>query len=357
MRPIRPSDNAIAPPKSVARRGRWVWLSGAVVVLALGGWLVARERAREAERAAALAAGYNQSPEAGERLRACLARDPDDIEVLETLVVWSLRGKVPFSQFEPQLDRLCELERADPTPWRNRARERIRAGRVEEGIADGFRALELSPRDSETLELVANTALETGDPALAVQALGKLNSYPAPPDDLTELLVRAHLQSGDVGEAEQAVARFFPATRSDARSQLLRGLVCQAAGRHAEAIPLLRSAGRSSEFRSNALFSLSKSLSALGRQEEARQALEELDAAQARERAVIDAGQRPKDLNAQVRAAEALLSDGKPMEAVDLLERAAAIHGRQPAAMAVLARAYRALGREDLARLCDQIKR
>ena len=334
-----------------------MWVAGmaVVVALAVGGWLLARDRAHAADRAAALAAAYDQRPDAHERLVACLARDPDDVLVLETLVVWSLRDGAPFAQFEPYIDRLCELKPADPGPWRTRAARRIRAGRVAEGIADGLRSLELGLDDSEALELIATTAVEAGDPALAVRVLSpRLESSPRPPDDLVALLVRAQLQVGDVGGAERALDRYFPTTRTDARSLLLRGLVHQAAGRHADAVTLLRAASRSPEHRSAAFFALAKSLSALGREEDARQALDELDAAQARARAVVDAQQRRNDLAAQVRAAEAHLADGKAAEAAELLVRATAALGRSREAMAVLARAYRQLGREDLARQCEQ---
>src|SRR6516165_1455271 len=138
MRRVHPSDKPVTPPPPAARRGRWVWVAaaGAVVVLAVGGWPLVRERARAAaDRSAALAAAHDQRPDAGERLTACLARDP--------------------------------------APWRTRATQRIRAGRVAEGIADGLRALELDPGDSDTLELVATYALEAGDPALAVRELGR----------------------------------------------------------------------------------------------------------------------------------------------------------------------------------------
>jgi tetratricopeptide (TPR) repeat protein len=334
----------------------WVAAAGAVVGFAVGGWLIAREQARAADRTAALDAGHDQLPDAGERLTACLARNPDDIEVLETLVVWSLQRGAPFAHVEPHLDRLCELEPTVPAPWRTRAAQRIRAGRVAEGIADGLRALELDPGDSETLKLVATTALEAGDPALVVRELGRrLESSPRPPDDVAALLVRAHLQAGDVGRAEQTLDHYFPATRADAQARLLRGLVHQAAGRHADAVPLLRAAGLSpSEHQFAALSALAKSLSALGREEDARKALDELDAAQARQRVVLDAHQRPDDLAAQVRAAEVHLADGKPAEAAGLLERATAALGRSAEATALLARAYRQLGREDLARRCEQ---
>ena len=357
----RPPDKSIAPRPASASNGRWVGVVGAgaivVAVLAIVWWLLDRNRAQAADRAAALAAAHDQSPNAGERLRAYLARDPDDVEVLETLVVVSLRGGVPFAQFEPYLDRLCDLKPADPSPLRTRATQRIRAGRVAAGIADALRAEELEPGDFKTLELIAANALEAGDPALAVRVLAPhLENSPRPPDDLAELLVQAHLQAGNVGESERALDRYFPASRADSQSLLLRGLVHQAAGRHAGAVPLLRAAARSPEHRSAALFALAKSLTVLGRDEEARQVLEELDAAQSRVRAVVDAQQQPNDLPAQIRAAEAHLADGKPADAVELLVRATTTLGRTPEAIAVLARAYRQIGREDLARQCEQTK-
>src|SRR5437870_1168603 len=164
---VRPSNKPIRPPRPATRRRRWVWVAGAVVVLAVGAWLFAREWARAADRSAALAAAYEQRPDADARLTACLARDPNDVEVVEALVVWLLRGGAPFAQIEPHLDRLCELKPADPAPWRNRAAQRIGNGRVAEGIADGLRALELNPGDHETRKAVASTALEAGDHALA----------------------------------------------------------------------------------------------------------------------------------------------------------------------------------------------
>jgi Tfp pilus assembly protein PilF len=77
---------------------------------------------------------------------------------------------------------------------------------------------------------------------------------------------------------------------------------------------------------------------------------------QVRERAVLDADQRPDDLAAQVRAAEAHLAGGNPREAAGRLEKAVARLGQSPEAAAVLARAYRQLGREDLARRWEQTR-
>lgn len=363
MRRVRKPDKQVPPtpiplPSPPApRRRRWLWVAaaGAVVVLVVGGWWFVREQARADDRREALAAGYDQRPDAGELLTACLARDPNDVQVLETLVVWSLRGRAPSAEVEPHLNRLCELKPTDPAPWRNRATLRIRNGRVAEGISDGLRALELAPNDHATRKVVAAAALENGDPALAARELTRLLASPQPSDDTAAMLVRAHLQAGDVARAEQALDRYFPAARTDAQSRLLRGLVHQSAGRHEDAAVALRSAAdQPSEHRFAALAALAKSLATVGRDEDARKALDELEIVQIRERAILDAAQQPDDLAAQVRAAEAYLADKKPTEAADLLERATAKLGRSAAAAAVLVRAYRQLGREDLARRWEQ---
>ena len=213
MRHVRQSNKPITPPTPATRRRRWVWVAGAgaVVVLAVGAWLYARERPRAADRTAALAAAADQGPDAGEQLKACLARDPNDVEVVETLVVWSLRSGVPFAQVEPHLDRLCELKPADPAPWRTRASQRIRNGRPAEGIADGLRALELDPSDDATRKLVAAAALEAGDHAVAARELERLlESSPRPPDEIASMLVRAHLQAGDAGAPNRSSTATSP---------------------------------------------------------------------------------------------------------------------------------------------------
>lgn len=353
MNPARPTRQpATNPPR--AARPRWAWGACAVAVagLALGGWYLSRERARAAERNEILSAARFQNPDAGARLAARLARDPDDAELTEALVVWSMRAGKPFAEYEPHLDRLCALRPDDPAPWRTRAEQRIHNGRAADGIADGLRALDLAPDDHALRRLVATTALDAGDLDVAARELERLLQAPLPDAEGTAaLLVTVHARAGAADRAERVLNQHFPTSRTDPESRFLRGLVHQAAGRHAEAAGALREAAdRSPKYRARALHALAKSLSAAGREADARRALDELDALQSRERAVRDARQRPDDLPAQVRAAEALLTDGQPKEAAAVLERATARLGRSPGAAAVLARAYRQLGREDLAR-------
>jgi predicted Zn-dependent protease len=77
--------------------------------------------------------------------------------------------------------------------------------------------------------------------------------------------------------------------------------------------------------------------------------LAELDTVKAQNRLVLDAGQQPDDMQAQIRGAEVLLTQGKPAEAATMLERATRRIGKTPAAAKLLARAYREVGRPDLA--------
>jgi len=126
--------------------------------------------------------------------------------------------------------------------------------------------------------------------------------------------------------------------------------VVQAAGRHAEAVLLLRTLADSSpEYRQFALFRLAQSQTALGREDDARRSLDELEKLKARARIIVDAAQQPDDLAAQLRAAEVLLADGKAGEAAALLERAIFRIGKDPKAVRLLAVAYRKLDRPDLA--------
>jgi predicted Zn-dependent protease len=330
-----------------------------VIAGSFGGWYLLRERGRAVDREEALRAAREQQPDAADRLRAHLARKPADAEAVEALVECLLRAGTPFAEVEPHLNRLCELRPDDSVALRIRAGLRIRNGRLAEGLADGLRALELDPADHTTRKLVAMTAFEAGEHDVAARELGRLiESSPFPRNELAAALVKVHLQAGDVARAEEALDRHFPAAQAGAEGRALRGVVHQAAGRNAEAVAVLRAvADQSPEQRELALYHLAKAQSALGREDDARRTLDELEVVKARDRMVVDAGQRPDDMPTQVRAAEVLLADGKPKEAAALLEQAMRRLGRDPAAAVLLARAYRQLGRLDLADQWDPPKR
>jgi tetratricopeptide (TPR) repeat protein len=345
-----PKPSPQPPPQAAAKSGgRWVLLLLAVAGVALGGWYVVRERERKAERSAMLQAARDHKPDAAAPLLAHLAQHPDDAEALETLIEWQLWAKVPFAEVEPHLDRYCELRPDKPDSFRVRARLRVQNGRPEEGLADARRVLEAEPDDHNTRNLAAIAATEAGKHDVAVRELTRLlESSPVPRQPLAKLLVRNYLETGDAATAEQVLDRYFP--ENDPEGVVLRGRVHQTAGRHEAAIALFRTAAdKFPKQREAALYHLSESQRALGRNDDAARTLEELDQFKARDQVVRDARQQPDDLRAQVRAAEQLLADGNPAEAAELLEQAVARLGKTPAAALLLARAYRQAGRNDLA--------
>lgn len=321
----------------------------AVGIIVVGGYFV-REQART-ERAAVIRLGRRSDPEAATRLLAYLKRHPGDADVVEVLVAWHLRAKTAFSEVEPHIDRLCALRPGDPDPLRTRAALRAWNGRPDEAVVDGLRALEMAPDDHKTRRLVAVAAADARQFDIAIrEARRLLESSPFPKAEAGTMLVKAYLLAGDVQRAEQTLDDCFPASQSGMDGTALRAQVFQAAGRHVEAAALLRTlADKSPEYREFALFQLARSLTTLGREDDARKTLHELEAWKARTRLVVDANQRPDDMAAQLRAAEVLLADGKAGEAAALIERAIFRLGKDPAAARVLATAYRTLGRPDLA--------
>ena len=321
----------------------------AVMGIGIVAWYLARERSRQAERLVLLQFAREHHPDAPARMLAHLDRHPDDAEVLEALVEWQLWARNPAAEIEPRLDRLCTLAPDNLNAFRVRARLRVQNGRPAEGLADALHVVERDPADNNTRLLAAIAASEAGQPETAIRELTQLlENSPLQRDDLATRLVDAHLQAGDPIQAEVTLKRFLNTTTGEA--QLLRGRVYQAAGRHAEAIPLFRAvADKSPKERETALYSLAESQRALGREGDLARTLEELDRVKTRDRIVKDARQQPDSLAAQIRAAEVLIEDGQPAEAVAMLEQTMLRLGKSPTAGKVLARAYRQIGRTDLA--------
>ena len=146
---------------------------------------------------------------------------------------------------------------------------------------------------------------------------------------------RGHARAAPPGEDGRVFAR---------ASAALGALQVEEAARLLE--PLAAKPGPYHEF---ALFRLSQSYAALGRDDDARRVSQSLESVKAAQRIVVDARQRPDDLPSQLRAAEQLLGDGKPVEAAALLEPAIVRHGPDPRLTRLLAQSYRQLGRDDLA--------
>jgi tetratricopeptide (TPR) repeat protein len=345
------------PPKNrpSARVSTLGVVASLLVALILGGLYLVRERS-SIERDKVIQLARSHSPDAASTLAAHFQRHSDDEEIAELLVAWHLRAKSPFSEFEPVLDRLCALRPNDPNPLRTRTYLRAHHGRPKEAVADGLRALELANDDHATRRLVVLAAADAKQFDVAIREARKLlESSPVPRTEAGTMLVKAYLQAGDVIRAEETLEACFPITQASEERDALRAQIMQAAGRHAEAVALFRHlADQSPRYRESALYHLAKSQASLGREEDARASLDELETTRARKRLVVDAAQQPDNLEVQLRAAEALLSDGKTLEAAALVEQAILRLGKDPAATRLLAAAYRRLGRHELAAQWDR---
>jgi predicted Zn-dependent protease len=320
-----------------------------LALVAIGGaaWYSVTAQAHAA-RARILDDAQRDSAAAEKTLAAFAQEHPDDAEAYETLVAWHLRAESPLADFEIHLNRLCELRPQDADPLRTRAILRARDGRPEEAVVDGLQALELLPSDTTTRRIVATAAADAGQYDVAIREAQRLVDERSPPAaEHAVLLVKAYLQAGDAAGAEKALTAHFPAEVASSDRDALRAQVLQAGKKHVEAVTLLRAlAKQSREYREFALTRLAQSLAALGRADEGKQALAELEAVKSRSRVVLDANQRPDDQAAQWKAGQVLIEDGEYAKAIALLEAASQRHGVNAVGARLLARAYRGLGRE-----------
>lgn len=311
----------------------------------------------ESERETLIKLARRNSPAIGGRLTEFVTQHPEDAEVVELLVAWHLRENSPFVVVEPFLMRLSELRPNDPDLWKTRAILRGRNGQPEECLSDGLHVLSLSPDDNETRKLVIAVAGECGQHAIAFREARKLyESHRFPRRDAGTILIKTCLLAGDIAHAQEIVDECFPPADSDDDGKALRAQVFQAAARHGEAVALFRSLSQNSlVYREFALFRLSQSLVALRKDEEAKAALAELERVKSRKRAIVDAAQRPDDLQAQVRAADVLLEEGRATEAVAVLELAITRFGKESSLVSRLVLALRNAGQADRANRWEQI--
>lgn len=319
-------------------------------LLAAGGYSLSQTRKAEARREL-LRRSMDDQPKSAEALRRFVDSHPDDAEAVETLVAWHLRTKAPFVQFEELLDRLCQLRGDDLDPRRTRTALLAMNGRPEEAVEAGLAILKTAPDDHATRRLVAAAAADAGQVEVAVREARFLyESSTLPRRETATLLVKAHLLAEDLSAAKEVLDKVFPLSESSDDGLALRAQVLQAADQHAEAARLLEPlAAKPGPYHEFALFRLSQSYAALGRDADARRVSQSLESVKAAQRIVVDARQRPDDLPSQLRAAEQLLGDGKPVEAAALLEPAIVRHGPDPRLTRLLAQSYRQLGRDDLA--------
>ncbi len=352
---------SLSPPASSPTASRvsrhWLWRGGLVVaVLALGvaAWLGWQRQAarREAEEAVRLAQ-QGRFVDAEPRLRAALARDPDDVAALKALAL-GLLGSERLDDAEPVLTRWCALRPDEAEPFRLRMYLRHRASReyknkvqqtplLEQALADGWRALELDPDDDSAAQEVVwlCIAVDRFDDADRLCRRCRQRR----PDDLFLLYLQAQAchARGATGEAQALLDTLLARQPQYTRGLLLRAVLHFEAGEAEKAIPLLRRViVQDPSYEREARYHLGLALAQVGQAEEARQMMaavqrENLDQVASR------AGHTDSPA-VQVRRAELLFGIGQTEEALASLQAVLREDPRYAAAHRLLADYYEKQG-------------
>jgi tetratricopeptide (TPR) repeat protein len=223
-------------------------------------------------------------------LRAALARDPGDVEVLSAMTSGKLDAGA-VAEAEGYLSRWCELRPRDPHPFRMRLEMRQRLARLERvaaerlrlsglAVADAQHVLELAPNDDVVHRELAELLLRVGRPAEAEQA-SRVCLVRTPGDPwLLYLLAKSCHAQGNRADAEAALD---PVVRDRtfffAEALLLRAVLHREAGRPERAVPLLRQALTLDHCpRQECLYHLGLALADTGQYDEAKRVLAEIQA-------------------------------------------------------------------------------
>jgi tetratricopeptide (TPR) repeat protein len=221
-------------------------------------------------------------------LRRALERYPDDLDVLKALGL-GLAGSDRLAGAEPYLDRWCSLRPDDAEPYKQRMDLRHRRARqaahaadrqqlMEDAVADGRRALELDPRGDDLAPEVVWLLTEVGRFDEADQLCRRC--LRRQPDDpwLTYLLARIDHARGASAEARALLDALRERQPGFARALLLRAVLHNEDGEPDKAIPLLRQVlALDPTYGREAHYQLSLALARLGRADEARRAMAEVE--------------------------------------------------------------------------------
>jgi predicted Zn-dependent protease len=313
--------------------------------LLLGRWYHLRQQ----RQAALHAAREGSFAQAEPLLHQVLERSPADVPVLQALARGYLSAN-RRSEAEPLLSRWCELRPADPEPFRLRLQLYRKQERNAEALADARHLLELTPGDPALLRQVAVVAFAAGRLAEAEQACrAYLEKDPGQPTTV-RLLANVYRARGNFTRAAALIDELLRREPDSFPVLMFRAVLYQDAGQPDKAIPLLQRVVKGDPTRRRtARYQLSLALAQAGREEEARRVMAEVRAMQEAE--VLDTARtlQPDNLALQVRAAEALLADGKTEQGLALLQK---VLRRDPAngpAHRALARHYDRHGQPDKA--------
>lgn len=341
---------------AVSRRAR-LFMATLFATAGLGGvgYFAYEHSARSTERRQALALAEKGKPdEALVALRRCLDRDPNDSELLWSLVRLKIRSGAPVTDVEPDLDQLARLTPDDPAVFRAQFDLYRRLDRHAEAFEAARRAVELDPTDDHLRGQLAAVALSCGRFAEAAVEFRRLlaGSHSAPLHELKTGLARAEWEQGHAAEAVRLLDEALAVAPDFPPAQILRGMIHSQQGEDELAVAVLRRVRPTSPAEQEiVLYHLALSLGRLGRADESKKVFAELTALQNALRYLTDARQRPADAGLQLRAAEALLGVNRPNDARAVLEESMSRLGPSRPVLNALAACYDQLGQPDLARV------
>ena len=177
-----------------------------------------------------------------EALDACLARDPNDVEVLEAILETMIRVKVPAERIDPYSQRWCEVRPESVDALKLRL---VVFGKL-------FRpASELIPILERLLELDSGNYEKRAELASAYFVVGRyrdairesnalLEKSPLPRDGLRLGIARAESASGNYAAASAELDSLLSEDPQRRDALLLRGIVYQQMGDDARAVEVVR---------------------------------------------------------------------------------------------------------------------
>ncbi len=292
-------------------------LSAIAVVLGLGGflgWQWLRDRVERQEALRIAERGDFSTAEA--LLKRVAQRHPNDAAVARALALGYLSAD-RLAEAEPYFERWCQARPGDAEPYNERIRLWLRWSRLRNVVEDARRVLELEPDNRKLRQQLPRWLLIMGRFEEAEEECQRF--LRAWPDDPWVLLIQAmlHQRQGRLQAATAIVDRLVADYRDFAEAYVLRATLYLDADQPDKAIPWLERAAAIQEgpHRREALYELSLALARTGKTKDAEQVMAEARLLQEQEslRGMLHGseGERPDNVNVQVRLAEEMLNAGQ----------------------------------------------
>jgi predicted Zn-dependent protease len=284
----------------------------------LAGWLATRDHGR---KAALQDARTGRFAEAEPVLREALARNPDDVEVLDSLARGYTAADRPLDA-EPCLSELIRLRPNSAEYLRLRWDLHRKLKRWELAYADARRLLELVPGDEDLRRKTMGDAFVSGHFADAEDLCRGLLAKNPGDRKLTGMLAEIRRSRGDDAGAGQILDELIRTDPNDYGSLQARGILFDATGHPDQAVPLLRRVFDEDPTRKRpAGYQLALALGKVGKQAEAQQVLAEVRRQQDVEIASEAMKTQPDNLALHVQLAEDLLRAGHTNDGLAILQR------------------------------------